>query len=76
MLAQSSDSDSYNAIASSNLFRLTLTGPATRLYNIRMASELNSWTPWATLVKASGTAQILESMGTNTNRRFFRARLQ
>ena len=59
-----------------NLFRLILTGPATRLCNIDVASELNLWTPWATLVNTNGTAQILESVGTNTNRLFFRARLE
>ena len=59
-----------------NLFRLILTGPATRLCNIDVASELNLWTPWATLVNTNGTAQILKSVGTNTNRLFFRARLE
>lgn len=63
------------ALPSSNLFRLTLTGPATRLYNIDVATELNSWTPWTTLVNPNGTAHILEPGSTNTNL-FFRARLE
>jgi len=60
-------------LPSSNLFRLTLTGPATRLYNIDVASELNSWMPWTTLVNSNGTAQIFEAVNTNTYL-FFRAR--
>ena len=65
-----------HSIEAGDQIRLTLTGPATRLCNIDVASELNSWTPWATLVNPNGTAQILEPVGTNTNRHFFRARLE
>src|SRR5262249_2030733 len=38
------------SLPSSNLFHLTLIGPATRVYGIDVASELNSWTPWTTQV--------------------------
>jgi hypothetical protein len=58
----------------SNLFRLALTGAATRLYNIEVANELNFWRPWTTVINSNGTAQILESM--NTNHLFFRARFE
>jgi len=62
-------------LPSSNLFRLSLTGPATRVYSIDVASELNSWTPWTTLVNFNGMVQIFEAVNTNTNL-FFRARQQ
>ncbi len=63
------------ALPSSNLFRLTLTGPATRLYSVDVATELDSWTLWTTLVNTNGIAQIFEALSTNTNL-FFRARLE
>lgn len=62
------------ASSASNVFRLTLTGPATRLYDIDAATELNSWQPWTQLVNSNGTAQIFDSL--DTNRLFFRARQQ
>ena len=62
-------------LLSGNLLRLTLTGPATRLYSIDAANELNSWMPWTTLVNSNGTAQIFEAVNANTNL-FFRARQQ
>ena len=62
-------------LVSNNLFRLSLTGPATRLYHIDVASELNSWMPWTTLVNSNGTAQIFEAGNTSSNL-FFRARLE
>lgn len=54
-------------------FRLTLTGPATRLYSFDAANELNSWRAWAQVVNSNGTIQVLEA--TDTNHLFFRARL-
>lgn len=56
--------------------RLTLTGPATRLYDVHTSTDLNSWTPWTTLINSNGVAQIVELLDTNAARLFFRAQQQ
>lgn len=59
-----------------NELRLTLTGPATRLYDIHTSTDLNSWTPWTTLINSNGVKQIFEPLDTNAARLFFRAQQQ
>lgn len=53
--------------------RLTLTGPATRLYDVHASTDLNSWKPRTMLINSNGFAQIIEPLDTNSARLFFRA---
>lgn len=58
----------------SGLFDLTLTGSATRLFDIETSNNLPTWQPFATLLTVSNSVRLLDWMPTNESRLFFRAR--
>ncbi len=55
-------------------FQLTLTGPATRAYNVEASANLADWQPFTTLLTTTNRVRLVDLMPTNSVYLFFRAR--
>ena len=59
----------------SGLFDLTLTGAASRLYDVESSRDLFNWQPFSTLINSNGSVRLRETIQGNQSPLFFRARL-
>lgn len=55
-------------------YALTLSGAATRVFDIEASRDLTTWEPFTILINATGTNRLTELINTNVPHLFFRAR--
>ena len=63
-------------VAGTTGFSLTLAGETGVSYVIEASSDLNTWTPVATLTASNGTLNFTDPDAGNSSQRFYRAKQQ